>query len=143
MSIKSIHNLLDTQLATTTNIPSITNENETSSRPQTSATSVLKKPYIRTTLLPARTTTATLGPSGIDRWYGLYQVDIFFPTNDGTDGPDYAADQIISNFAAGTILTGDGVQLRIAQTSWREAGTESTMWYQVPVMVEYEAFIQR
>lgn len=143
MSIRIIHDILDTRLATTTNIPDIIGENETTTRTQNSSSAVYKTPYCRTTLIPARTDTVTLGNNGHDRWYGLYQIDLFFPTNDGVDGSNYAADQIINNFPAGTLITDSGITVRMSQTPWREAGFESSQWYIVPVVIAYEAYIQR
>ena len=39
--------------------------------------------YLRPTILPALTTQAALGTSGIDEYIGIYQIDIFAPSGKG------------------------------------------------------------
>ena len=148
MSTRVIQDILDAKLATVANIPQIIGENLATERTQDTQNSIYQTPYCRTKLLPAQTDTFSLGASGHDRWYGLYQITLFFPANDGTDGPNYAADQIINAFDPSVFLTDTGspasdIVVRVAQTPWREIAFENTQWFQLPVTVQYEAYIQR
>lgn len=142
MSYRIIQNILDTQLSTVSNLPLIVKENEGLSRTSNDTTSVSKLPYLRTTMLPAETDTITVGLQGKDRFQGLYQVDSFAPEGDSHDGGNWITDEIIKAFPKKTLLTQDGITLRIVN-HWRETALSSTQLHIVPIIIQWEAIIER
>lgn len=142
MSYRIIQNILDTQLSTVSNLPLIVKENEGLSRTSNDTTSVSKLPYLRTTMLPAETDTITVGLQGKDRFQGLYQIDSFAPEGDSHDGGNWITDEIIKAFPKKTLLTQDGITLRIVN-HWRETALSSTQLHIVPIIIQWEAIIER
>lgn len=74
--------------------------------------------YLRPNLLPAQTIPAGLGSDAANRQTGLYQVDVFWPENEGDIGPIEVAGQIIAHFKRGTLLTYSGQDVRINDPPW-------------------------
>lgn len=134
--------MLDTTTAAIELMPTFIKENEETTRTSSSTTSINTEAYARSTLLPAETETSTIGPGGYDTYQGLYQVDLFFPINEGAKAVNYMVDSIIAAFPKGSLSTQDGVQLRIVNY-WREASLETDNWFMVPVVIQWESFIQR
>lgn len=94
--------------------------------------------YLRATGLPADTVQACLGDDGLDFNVGLFQVDVFIPDGKGrTEWPDDIAD----HFKRGTVLTQNGVNVRITSVSI-EAAAKDDNFYIVPVTIAYQAFTQ-
>lgn len=142
MSYRIITNILDDQLATIANLPVIVKENEELSRAVNTSTSISRTSYLRATLLPAITETLSVGLTGKDKFNGLYQVDVFIPTGDSHDGANWITDEIIKAFPKKTLITADGITLRVAN-HWRETSTQSTEWYITPVVIQWETYIER
>jgi len=142
MSYRIINNIFDTTVAAITHMPTIVKENDEATRIPDATSSVMSDPYARTTLLPVETETATIGPGGHDRYNGLYQIDLFFPPNDGVNGTNYMVDAIIAAFPKGALIIQDGVQLRI-DNYWREVSFQHTNWYITPVIIQWSCYIQR
>lgn len=143
MSYRIIQNLLDTQLETVANLPPLTKENESSAlTSDASESSRVGARYTRSTLLPIETVPLSIGVTGFDTFAGLYQVDIFTPFEDGVNGPNFICDAIIAAFPAATQLIGSGITLRI-MSYWRETAQQSTNYYMLPVVIRWDAYIQR
>ena len=135
MSYRIIQNILDSTLDGVTGIPNIVHENEDKD-------SCTNGRYLRTTILPARTDEGSVGLQGFDRFSGLYQVDFFYPTNEGSDAANYMIDQIIATFPKKTLLISGGVQLRV-KNYWRGTSPTSDNQYTPNATIEWESFIQR
>lgn len=99
-------------------------------------------PFTRATLLPARTTQATIGLNGRDAWAGLYQIDVFYPVDSGTTEINRIVDIIVDGFPRGTQLTSDPaiytnpIHLQIQACS-RDVGRRIDPFYCVPVTVQW------
>lgn len=131
MSYSTIQNLLDTQLATVTGLPTLYKEN-TRNELKTGVA------FSRSTLLPAETLALSSHTNEVN---GLYQVDIFYPQDKGADAAGAVADSVVAAFARGLVLT-DGVIVHI-RMSWRETAREFQQFYNVPVVVRWTCLLPR
>ena len=94
--------------------------------------------YIRPTLLPADTVTATIG-IGSDISSGLYQLDIFSPADDGKNEALLMADTVAELFKRDKELTYNGRTITIRSASHRSIGNTDG-WYHLSVDVTYYAY---
>jgi len=120
---------LETQLSTIASAPPIQSPN-VSYKPTKGTT------YLRSSLLPAATTSAAIGLDGNDFYSGVYQVDVFSPRGLGAKTAIDMADEVIELFVKGTVLTTDSFRVKILNGSI-QAPLEEPDWYQVPVIVEW------
>lgn len=120
---------LRTRLSTMTGLPPVAWENIDYRQSSTTL-------YLRATFLPADTVQACFGDDGKDLHNGIFQVDVFIP--DG-DGRSTLPDDIADHFKRGTVLTQNGVNVRIRNTSIG-AGLKDENFYIVPVTVSWQAF---
>ena len=97
--------------------------------------------YIRETLLPADTVQAELGTTGMDETLGIYQVDIFAPTDSdlGKSEAINIADGVADQFIRGSSLTYNGVNVRIRNVS-RGSGTVDGAWFIVPIFISFRSY---
>lgn len=133
MSYKEIQQALDGQLTSILGLPEIVLEN-------TRFKANSKTPFIRSTLLPSQSSVETIGTTGYNKVFGLYQIDIFYPLDGGYEEINDNADEIISNFQKGTSFTITNSTLRI-NISWRNSGRKLENFYNVPVLVSWECYI--
>lgn len=133
MSYKEIQQELDGQLTSITGLPEVVLEN-------TRFKAMSKTPFIRSTLLPSQSTVETIGTTGYNKVYGLYQIDIFYPLDGGYEEINDDADTIISNFTKGTSFAITNGTLRI-NISWRNSGRKLENFYNIPVLVSWECYI--
>lgn len=126
---KDIQGALRAQLSSLPSAPPISWEN----RNYTPDSKVL---YLRATSLQGETVQACLGDSGEDMHDGIFQVDVFIPDNKGRTA---WADAIADHFKRGTVLTRNGVNVRIRSTSI-SPGIKDNHFYIVPVSIVYQAF---
>ncbi len=142
MSYREIHNMLDTQLGTIANLPTIVKANEKLSRTVDKNSSVAKASYIRTELVPAETETISMGLTGHDNFQGIFLIDIYIPSGDGVDNANWIADSIIAAYPKRTLITQNGITLRITNYT-RGASVDSTNWFLVPMTIAWQSFIKR
>lgn len=129
---REVQQLLDTQTKTVSGLPTVFTENQPSN--QKSGTS-----WARTTLLPARTSIASIGLYGQQLYSGLYQVDVFFPKDRGFLNSSNMADAIIGVFQPSTILAGSTFNVLI-MTSWRLPANTYETFYNIPVQIEWNIY---
>jgi hypothetical protein len=133
MSFKTIHASLDTKLKTITGLPRLQEENiRIKLGSGTSA-------WCRATLLPAKTVIATVGQQGFNQYNGLYQIDLFYPNNATYVDCFDMADTIIATFIPGLILD----NTRITNSYIQPGYTSEANYYVVPVIIEWEQYINR
>ena len=96
--------------------------------------------YLRTTLLPADTVQSELGSTGLDEHSGIYQIDVLAQSGGGKGQAIIQADLVADQFARGTVLTYNGVNVRIGSVS-RGVGNRQDAWFIFPVFIEYQSFI--
>ena len=132
MSYSLIQELLDTQLATVTNLPTLNIEN-TRVEPETNV------PYSRSTLLPIETAART---THTDEFQGLYQVDLFYPQSKGYTKAAETADLVIAAFQRGLELVEGDVRVHV-RMAWREVALPFQQFYNIPVMVRWSCLLPR
>lgn len=131
MNYGDIRALLDTQLQTVSNLPSLQTEN-TRLNPG-------GLPFVRSTLLPAEPTPLTVGPNGIDEHQGLYQVDLFYPQDHGVGTPGALAASVLAMFPRGLILS-TGTACMHVKMSWQEVAYQVNNWYVTPITIRWVAY---
>lgn len=135
MSYEIIQSLLDTRLQTL-NLPVLQLENK-----QLNTVSLQK--FVRSTILPGKTVTMTLGPGGWNIMSGIYQVDIFEPHNEGIGTSNALVDDVLAVFPVGLRLNLDNnLNLMIEQGN-RAPGITLQKYYCVPVSVAWSAYVKR
>lgn len=130
--IATIHSALQGAVAAVSGMPTFYTEN---SRGTTQAQS-----WCRFTLLPAETIPLTLGVSGQDQVYGLAQISIFVPMDQGTMRAHAIADAILAAFPRGRMLTKDDLRIRVLR-AWVQPGAIDGKSYHLPVSLRYECFV--
>lgn len=133
MSYYAIHTLLDTHLQTVATLPLLQTEN-TLIRPSNAAA------WCRSTLLPAATTTESIGVDGRQRKSGLFQVDLFYINNGGYKDASQMADLVVAAFSKGLYLD-DGTYKVMILRSYVDAAKPFPNYYQLPVVVEWDCFV--
>lgn len=92
--------------------------------------------YLKPSFIPAGTLQVTLGDTGKDETLAIYQVEVISPRGAGRSSlPDTIADR----FKRGTILTYNGVSLRVRSVSIGSALTDGA-YYIVPVSINVQTY---
>lgn len=94
--------------------------------------------WIRPTFIPGKSKAAAIGMNAQDRIIGIYQIDVFAPADEGVYDGGQQVDAIQTAFKKGTALVYSGVTVKINRV-WRSTGRPGTDWYQIPVIVEWQA----
>lgn len=90
--------------------------------------------------LPNDTTQATLGTSGTQEDFGLYQINVIVPENTGTIEADNFIDELTSIFKIGTSIIKDGETIYI-EKSTPSQGIEQDNWYVIPFTISWSSFM--
>lgn len=94
--------------------------------------------FLRASFLPGDTEQVTLGGSGKDETNAIYQVDVVSPRGSGrTSIPDAIAD----HFSRGSVLTYNGVNLRVRSVSIGPAINDGA-WHFVPVSISVQTYTE-
>ena len=92
--------------------------------------------FLSPSFIPGDTTQAGLGAAGKDETDGLYQIDVVYPVGSGRSTiPDSVAD----HFKRGTVLSYNGVNVRVRSVSIASALTEGAFHF-VPVTVDFQTY---
>lgn len=95
--------------------------------------------FVRATNLYTRPSQLTVGATGRDLHQGIFQVDVFVPTDIGTTTANGLVEKIISAFPRGLQL-GSGVEkIRIRMVYRSTALRLNDQFHQVPVSIEWAA----
>lgn len=130
---KDISGALSTQLNAINPKPSIAWENDTF----TPVDDIL---YVRETLLPGDVTAAAVGSASQDHTIGIYQVDVFSPLNRGKAAAVAQADAIADHFKRGTILTYNGVNVRLQNVSRGTGLMDGGKYWHIPILITFEVY---
>lgn len=95
--------------------------------------------YIRPTLMPADTVQAGLGTNGLDEHLGIYQIDIISTSAKGKGEATIKCDVIADHFKRGTVLSYNGVNVRITKSS-RGQGKRDEAFFVIPIFITYQVF---
>jgi len=94
--------------------------------------------WYRATFLPGMAQAAAVGVDAQNRHYGLMQIDVCEPKDNGDVLPGNEAERIATCYKRGTVLTYSGVSVRI-ERAYRGSAIPSEDWFMVPVLIEYRA----
>lgn len=94
--------------------------------------------YLKVQHFPVDTNQATLGTNGKNRITGIYQVSVMWPKNQGAIAPKERAALISAHFKRGTVITQDGLNIRINQPPHVSGAIEEKAFLQVPVSISYQ-----
>jgi hypothetical protein len=128
---------LNSRLASLTLSPALNTQTEVS-WPKLPFNSAGKPRFLRPTLLPARTEHASLGLDGINRYSGIYQVDVFYA--EGTRPPitpNETAGAIARHFKRGTVITREGIEIIIDTPPSLGPDLEEPGWSRLAVSIPY------
>ena len=95
--------------------------------------------YLRPFLLPAEPVQATLGPNGLDRVAGIYQIDVCEPKDAGNGALLRKVDAVLAQFARGSSVTSNGVTLTILR-SWPGPAIARDSFYVIPISVSWYTY---
>lgn len=79
-------------------------------------TPVANVPYLRPKLMMAKSFQSTCGTDGLNEERGIYQITLVYPLNQGTEPLDTMMGKLRNHFKRGTILTYNGVDVRIRES---------------------------
>lgn len=96
--------------------------------------------WIRETYLPAEKRAAAIGTSSQNRHRGIYQVDVFRPSGEGSGEAEETVTAIENLFKRGTVISYSGITVKIESAS-RTSGREDKPWYMIPVFIRWRADI--
>lgn len=95
--------------------------------------------YLRASHLPNTTEQVTLGGSGRNRHFGLFQVDVMWPKGTGNIAPMEIASQVVAHFKRGTSFTQNSVLILINSPPSVAPPIDADPFIQIPVTIEYQA----
>ena len=96
-------------------------------------------PWVRMTLLPGSTRPAYLGADPENRHDGLFQVDIFWPENQGPASADTLADNVRSRYKVSNTLTAGTTNVRFNWSERLPARMDGP-WYVVSVRASWYTY---
>lgn len=95
--------------------------------------------HLRCFLLPAEPGQVTYGEAGKNRHRGLFQISVAWPRGMGEVAPGAAAGAVAAHFKRGTVLTEDGINVRVIRPPYRMTAVVEPTWYVIPVRIPYQA----
>lgn len=96
--------------------------------------------WLRATFLPAPSFEMGIAWDAHNQHYGLFQIDVFYGQGSGEIAPGKLASSIIAYFARGTVMTKDGVSVRVTKQAYRGPMIKDDPWMMVPVTIQYLCF---
>lgn len=93
--------------------------------------------YLEPNVIPNTTTQASLGYDGVNRHQGLFQISVWSPLATSTIPALEVASAVMAHFKRGTVLTFEGITLRINQPPSRAPALTDGAWRQIPVTIPY------
>jgi hypothetical protein len=133
MNTLDIQTALDDQLKTIVDLPALQTENT-----RLDASKNLTA-FTRATLLPSQSTVISLGVTAEKQMLGLYQVDVFYPSDIGTKAARTLSDAIVNTFPIGLTLTSGTTTVTVEIASVMAAYTINK-YYCIPVRVQWSVY---
>lgn len=95
------------------------------------------RPYQFATLLPGETQQPGNGPTGTELDVGIFQVDLYFPRDEGA-GPALGRAQLLRAwFARGRLVTYGGTSVKITRRASLGPGMSDPTWHKRVVSIPY------
>lgn len=98
------------------------------------------KGYLKASFLPAETVPFAVRHRGTNDHRGVFQVDVFWPENQGETTPSDTAAAIIDHFKRGTKLYREGVKVEVIRPPYRSPALQEPGYLQIPVNIPYVVF---
>lgn len=99
-------------------------------------------PWAAVSYIPAQPDVATLGDDGEDEVRGIFQIDLNYPVNSGTQASEQKADSIAQLFKAGERFTYSGQQV-VIRSCGRSASYVADSWWRTNISVSFYARMNR
>lgn len=97
--------------------------------------------WLRATFLPAPSFEMGIAWDAHNQHYGLFQIDVFYGQGAGELAPGRLASAAIAYFKRGTVMTKDGVSVRVTKQPYRGPMiVDGSGWAMVPVSIPYLCF---
>jgi|TARA_R110000822_G_scaffold50546_1_gene131899 hypothetical protein len=126
-----IEGALMTRLSTLANSPAV-------AYPNINFEPTLGTAYLRANMIPVDTVQVSLGTSGKDETSGILQIDVVQPAGEGRSTlPDNIAD----HFKRGTVMTYNGVNIRVRSVSI-SSPIRDEAWYFIPVSINFQTYTE-
>ena len=93
--------------------------------------------YLAPTVLPNTTTQASLGYDGVNRHQGLFQVSVWSPLASPMIPALEVASAVAAHFKRGTVLTFEGITVRVSAPPSRAPAIPDGAWRQIPITIPY------
>jgi hypothetical protein len=98
------------------------------------------QPYLEGRIFVNDTVTPTVS-RGRAQFVGIYQVTVVCPKAEGTEQATMIADLVVTHFAMGTVLDGDGVRVRLNRHPSQATPFGDGAWLRVPVSIPYQCMV--
>lgn len=95
------------------------------------------KAYLRPTYMPGEASAPHIPFDGDSERVGLYQIDVFWPVNQGVTDALKVADVIRAHFARGLRLPMNGIELRVLGEPYALPSMQESALLQVPVRIPW------
>lgn len=96
--------------------------------------------YLRTALLPVPTQYPCIGQNTEAYEQGIFQIDVLGIAGEGRGVVQDKADDLITYFARGTLLTYDSQNVRI-ERAYQSPGRQEDNRFKISVNINYHAFV--
>ncbi len=96
--------------------------------------------WMRATFLPADSFAFGIANNAYNQHYGLLQVTVFGPLNEGELAPRRIAASVAAWFRRGTQCTKDGFIATIYDAPRIRDGRRDDPWWMIPVTIPYRSF---
>jgi hypothetical protein len=92
--------------------------------------------FLSPNFIPNETLQVGLGSNGKDETNGLYQIDVVYPAGSGRTT---VTDSVADHFKRGTVLSYNGVNIRVRSVSIAQAITDGAYHF-VPITVDFQTY---
>jgi len=99
--------------------------------------------YLRVTNIQGDTQAFTQGSVNDDLTIGIYQIDVFAEAGSGRNDALVMADKVAIQFKMDTEISSGTALVRVRSASRGAAINNPDGWYQVPVLITYDAYSTR
>ena len=97
------------------------------------------QPYLRVSFLPAMT--AAFDLQHTDDYRGVFQVDVFWPAQQGEILPLEMAESLIAYFQRGSVLRSPGLDILFNEPAYAGPTIQEPSWIQISVSIRYRALV--
>lgn len=126
-----IQQLLDEQLVTVADLPTLVKENV---RKQDEKANTA---WCRSTLIPSEPNYTSIGADGLTEWRGLYQISLFYPEGYGVDDVNTMVDTIVDTFPKGLQIGATDPKVMIWKSYRLTAMSENNKFIHVPIRINW------